>query len=144
MTAKAIAALVIVALFATPLFAQGKGKGDNRDDRRSGKVDRRGDGNSGQGDDLHKKDKDHLRAHGKHRDDQRDGCRCPCRKPGAEGPRKDFDKSAHRPRPRPPEGKRECPDRKAKKPHEDNGHGNDPGHHDPSNPGKGKGNHGRR
>lgn len=26
--------------------------------------------------------------------------------------------------------------------HDDNGHGNDPGHHDPSNPGKGKGNHG--
>lgn len=30
------------------------GKGDNRDDSHSGKVDRVGDGNSGQGDDLHK------------------------------------------------------------------------------------------
>lgn len=28
------------------------------------------------------------------------------------------------------------------KPHDDNGHGNDPGHHDPSNPGKGGGGHG--
>lgn len=56
-------------LAAADLGAQGRGKGpgggkkkppvkrdgDNRDDVKSGKSDRPGDGNSGQGDDLHRK-----------------------------------------------------------------------------------------
>ena len=65
-----VAALAVFSLAAAPdLQAQGRGKGqgngkgkppvkrggDNRDDARSGKVDRPGDGNSGQGDDLHRK-----------------------------------------------------------------------------------------
>jgi hypothetical protein len=57
MKEKAVATLILAGLLAAPAFAQGKG-GDNKDDRHSGKVDRSGDGNSGQGDDLHRKSKD--------------------------------------------------------------------------------------
>jgi len=47
----AVLALVVAAASAAAQGDRGKGKGDNRDDLKSGKVDRVGDGNSGQGDD---------------------------------------------------------------------------------------------
>src|SRR3972149_2675436 len=55
-----IVILGIIALifsFSPLANAQGKSgdKGDNKDDDNSGQIDREGDGNSGQGDDLHKK-----------------------------------------------------------------------------------------
>jgi hypothetical protein len=48
----ALLASGVILTWANPSWAQGKG--DNQDDPHSGKVDRFGDGNSGQGDDLHK------------------------------------------------------------------------------------------
>lgn len=48
------AAAASIVLLANAAWAAGRG--DNRDDRRSGRVDRPGDGNSGQGDDLHRPD----------------------------------------------------------------------------------------
>ena len=45
-------AAALILGFGCPLYA---GKGDNQDDPKSGKIDQTGDGNSGQGDDLHKK-----------------------------------------------------------------------------------------
>lgn len=62
-----VAGLAVLCLLApADLEAQGRGKGkkppvkrggDNQDDAKSGKKDRVGDGNSGQGDDLHRKRK---------------------------------------------------------------------------------------
>jgi hypothetical protein len=51
----AIAARQRAAATAGTGTTAAKQRGDNRDDLRSGKVDRIGDGNSGQGDDLHRK-----------------------------------------------------------------------------------------
>jgi hypothetical protein len=71
-----VAGFVLAALvLPASAFAQdgkGRGKGDNKDDAKSGKVDRKGDGNSGQGDDLHKKRKGPT-GDGKARRPERDG-----------------------------------------------------------------------
>lgn len=51
---KILLACATAALLAGPAFAQSQG--DNRDDDRSGRIDRAGDGNSGQGDDRKLRD----------------------------------------------------------------------------------------
>lgn len=52
-----VASLAGLGLLIAPSFVRANDleKGDNKDDARSGKIDVKGDGNSGQGDDVHKK-----------------------------------------------------------------------------------------
>lgn len=64
--------------------------GDNRDDHKSGKTDRKGDGNSGHGDDLHRKPPPDRKDHGG----------CPFHA-------KDRDRPPEKDRPPRPEGKKE-------------------------------------
>jgi hypothetical protein len=86
-----LAALAACAAFALAAHAQ-DGKGDNRDDHRSGKTDRKGDGNSGHGDDLHRKHPPHGKG------DRGD---CPC-------PSKDRERPEGKERP-PRDGGGDCP-----------------------------------
>lgn len=102
--------LAVMAAMALPMAAvaqNGKGKGDNKDDQKSGKVDRKGDGNSGQGDDLHKKDKHKDGEHG-------DGCCCPKHKRPPHKPGEGFD-GKHRPPHKPPMPPGKRPDFEPKK-----------------------------
>jgi hypothetical protein len=60
MTYRSFARLLGLALLTFAITAgvvRAESHGDNRDDEKSGKSDRVGDGNSGLGDDIHKKDK---------------------------------------------------------------------------------------
>lgn len=103
--------LAVMAAMALPMAAVAqKGKGDNKDDQKSGKVDRKGDGNSGQGDDLHKKDKHKDGGHG-------DGCCCPKHKRPPHKPGEGFEGKKRPPMPphKPPMPPHKRPDVEPKK-----------------------------